>query len=1586
MKSSLFTLMIALLISATSFAQLSGPKAIPGDYPTVEAAIADLNTQGVGEGGVTFNVAAGHTETFTTAVAGRITATGTEVNPIIFQKSGEGANPLITAGVGTTGTTATNGLDGIIVIAGGDYITFDAIDLTENVANTTQITRMEFGYAIVKASATAPVNGSQYVTIKNCNITMNKYLTATTFVTTHGIYGSNHTADSFVNISTMSDISDAMNNCKFYNNTISNVTYGIRISGWSGSIALYEQNNEIGVDGGNTITDFDNTAINARYQKNLKVAKNTIFTNALASNTLYGVFVQNTNSCDTYDNTVTLQPAAPSTGAFNRSLNGINISIGEVGDTGNVYGNVVENCITPESTSFVSFTGIANSSQGSTLNMYDNIVRNNTITGTGGFTGITAGSALNQNVHNNTVTNNTKTGTSGSFTGLQVGGAEVTNAFNNKVYANANNLAAIGNQGAAMTGYYINGGNPANLYSNEVYDMTVYGASSSVSNTGIQANNGIVVNIYNNFVSDLKAPFGGSFNASGTTNIITGINMSTQPKNVNIFFNTVFLNATSAGANNFFTSAVFGPGQPIVDLKNNILVNLSTPNGIGVSAAYRRASASLDTYTLTSNANVFYAGDVEDEYHAVFYHGGLSTAIPPILPTAFNFADFQAFVGPARESGSFRHLPPFINTATAPYDLHLIDGFPTPCESGGIQITSPVAITTDFDGDLRSSAPDIGADEFNGFAISVINPGGVSATAQSSHQIDVNFSTNPSNNDVVIVWSSTGVFTTPGGTPPAVGETFAGGTLLYVGTSSPASHLNLPGATNFYYKAFSYDGFDYSLGITVSASTNIAPPSNFTATPASATQIDLTWNKNSFGNDVIIVANDWDNFGLPVNGVAYIPGTELPDGGTVIYVGPATSFSHTDLIPNITTYYYKVWSYDPTNLDIYSQTAVVANAATLCSTNTIPYSESFEYAGQLGCGSVLDANNNFDTWFINQGFSRTGFFSLRTNGGFSSFAKDDWYFTNGLELEAGQVYVVKFWYRTQSLNGARHQIQVKWGNANTPAGMNATPLYYNIDLTPVTNYSTSQIVCLPFIPETSGVYYVGLHNFTPFAPGHALFIDDITVDGFPLPEPPTAFTATLNGVDVDLTYTKNAANNDVIIAVNNAPVFGNPAQGTAYQVGNVIGGNGTVLYKGPLSAYTHDNLESLTTYYYKIWSVSATNLYSATGEEANATTPSFQTVCSTMGWGGISSYLTPENTDIEVVLADIEDAVQIILGTSGFYWPSQNINTLINWDSNKGYKIKMNEQVCFNILGAMTENKTVMLPQGASYMPVLCSQAVSATSIFDQLGNNLLFAYDLTSQQLYWPAGGIYTLQNLVPGRAYLVNMTQSGQATFGCEKSSSINLVNAHLPVYENAPWAYSQSGSQHFISIHSAALAGLEKGTFIGVFNAQGDCVGLTQYNGEAGNLLLVAYGDDETTDATDGMIEGETMSFRILGSVEKNVQVDYSASLNNTGKFADMGQSMIMKLGESATGIGEGQLSEMKLYPNPGNGVFTLEIPRVDQRVEVKVENSLGQVIYTEMIEANQTGSAHKINLTSTKSGLYFVKISHNNKTLISKLIVR
>ncbi|MCC7232989.1 MAG: fibronectin type III domain-containing protein, partial [Bacteroidia bacterium] len=180
-------------------------------------------------GALTLNVAAGHTET---APANGISFSFCSFpdslrpgasSPLIIQKSGAGANPLITAF--TPGVTTT--VDGIFKLVGADYVTIDGIDLQENAANTTATAQMEWGYALLKCSGN---DGSNYNTIKNCVVTLNKANTGS-----KAIYSGNHTAanTTALTYTGLAGTEDAARNGHntFYGNTLQNTAYGINLNG-----------------------------------------------------------------------------------------------------------------------------------------------------------------------------------------------------------------------------------------------------------------------------------------------------------------------------------------------------------------------------------------------------------------------------------------------------------------------------------------------------------------------------------------------------------------------------------------------------------------------------------------------------------------------------------------------------------------------------------------------------------------------------------------------------------------------------------------------------------------------------------------------------------------------------------------------------------------------------------------------------------------------------------------------------------------------------------------------------------------------------------------------------------------------------------------------------------------------------------------------------------------------------------------------------------------------------------------------------------------------------------------------------------
>ena len=746
MKKTILLLAILIIINC-SFAQLTGIKTIPGDYATIADAITALNFEGPGPGGVTFSIISGHAETLTFATAGLITASGSATNPILFQKAGTGVNPMITAATPGTGTT-----DGIFVIAGGDYITFDGIDIQENPANTTSIMQMEWGYALVKANSTDPINGCQSAVIKNCTISLNQGANWCT-----GIYGGNHTANSTASL-TLSSTTDAMNNCKFYNNVISHVYNGFVINGYYAPATLaylYDQGNEIGVDGGNQITDFGGGTSNiygigTAFQNNLKIANNSLTGIVPGNGTLRGIYLGTGNggnpNVDIYSNTVSMERTATTGNMY--CIYPI-LSTG-VDNTVNIYNNIISNNTYATSTALRwsgSMRGLYILGSSKNLNIYGNQVNNNTLgslttPGTHPFYGIYFYSGFEGNeynvhdnmvngnirlqmtpdwaetfylfgpqlggtcnVYNNQVDNNTPGGTTYDSYGIRIYGGGILSVHDNSV----TNITAGQNFTAIAFG------GSGSLYQNNIENITAIEPGAKIN--GISIVSGSIAeqlpNVFNNFISGLYTP------NSGASPAINGINVWDDSRiSLGCYYNTIYLDASSTESD-FSTAGIYAGVKTSVDLRNNIIVNNSIPGASGKTITYQRSDYQLSGYSQESDQNCFYAG-IPGPQNVIFSDGTYDDIM---------LEEYKMRMYP-RDKNSFSELPPFMNITSLPYDMHLNPVLQTQCESGGSIISSPISISTDYDNIPRypntgypdnpgfpATAPDVGADEFAGITI-----------------------------------------------------------------------------------------------------------------------------------------------------------------------------------------------------------------------------------------------------------------------------------------------------------------------------------------------------------------------------------------------------------------------------------------------------------------------------------------------------------------------------------------------------------------------------------------------------------------------------------------------------------------------------------------------------------------------------------------------------------------------------------------------------------------------------------------------------------------------------------------------------
>lgn len=638
-------LFVTLLTTNLAIGQVSGIKTIPGDYATIAAAVADLNTNGIGAGGVTINIAAGHVESLASTIV--LTATGTSGNEIIFQKSGTGANPILMAYAGTNLANAAT-QDGMFALDGADFVTIDGIDLSDT--NTVALAMMEYGYGLFKASAT---NGCQNVTIKNCTITLNRNNFAS---------GAGARVEGSVGIASLSSTRIATaavsvtaatgtnSNNKFYSNTIQNCNYGIFVVGFAASTPFTngDTNNDIGGTSsatGNTIINFgggtgssnSSAAIRSANQWGLNVSNNVINNNNGSGvnhpSTLRGIYLSAATSASVNCNfnTVTVKGGGTTSAVY-----AIDVQFGSTAasNTINVNDNIVENCTYTTATSGTLF-GIYTSTSAQTVNINNNIVRNSTINAsTGTFYGINYnGATPNQYVLNNQVYGLSRSG-AGTLYGIYSGSSAINEFVNgNTVYdiTNSNTstaasvvrgiyqLTAAGNKefknntiynlsiqstntttSAIVEGLRVNYGTTDDISGNTIYGISGTGVLvAGIACAGTTA--GCTYSIYKNKIYNIVTT-----NSSGST-IISGINVAGQ--NSNIYNNLISdLNATNASS----TDAIRGINLTGTTANsthnvthNTVLLNASsTGTNFGSSGIFHSTSATATTAALNLRNNI----------------------------------------------------------------------------------------------------------------------------------------------------------------------------------------------------------------------------------------------------------------------------------------------------------------------------------------------------------------------------------------------------------------------------------------------------------------------------------------------------------------------------------------------------------------------------------------------------------------------------------------------------------------------------------------------------------------------------------------------------------------------------------------------------------------------------------------------------------------------------------------------------------------------------------------------------------------------------------------------------------------------
>jgi len=368
------------------------------------------------------------------------------------------------------------------------------------------------------------------------------------------------------------------------------------------------------------------------------------------------------------------------------------------------------------------------------------------------------------------------------------------------------------------------------------------------------------------------------------------------------------------------------------------------------------------------------------------------------------------------------------------------------------------------------------------------------------------------------------------------------------------------------------------------------------------------------------------------------------------------------------------------------------------------------------------------------------------------------------------------------------------------------------------------------------------------------------------------------------------------------------------------------------------------------------------------------------GWMGLSSYIMPADNDIVEVFDPVSGSFIIAATMTDFYYPAGPVNTIIDWESQSAYKLKMGAAATLPIIGTDETNKTLTLSSGWSLIPVICNYPVDAASTLSTL--DLEIAKDVAGPGVLWPDMSINTLGMLTPGMAYYVLLNSGDSFTYppNSAESTPAEPVSHKLPDH---PWnSFEISSSSHIIAIVAQGMVDILPGDVIGAFAPDGFCYGVAEIGELEKNAVISVFADDATTDKKDGFDAGEPFSLKLYNpesGEEYDLEVLYDQNMPNGMLFENEGLSAVSQLKISGTGISGNTSSAISIYPNPTNDlVWVTGVKGFDELVIV---NSTGRIMFTQFIEAQDKLS---IDMSAFSNGIYQLKLTGSSSTVIRKII--
>lgn len=367
-------------------------------------------------------------------------------------------------------------------------------------------------------------------------------------------------------------------------------------------------------------------------------------------------------------------------------------------------------------------------------------------------------------------------------------------------------------------------------------------------------------------------------------------------------------------------------------------------------------------------------------------------------------------------------------------------------------------------------------------------------------------------------------------------------------------------------------------------------------------------------------------------------------------------------------------------------------------------------------------------------------------------------------------------------------------------------------------------------------------------------------------------------------------------------------------------------------------------------------------------------------WNMISTNIDLENNDIVDIMQAIVDRDHLFILKNALgqvYVPAYNYINIDGWNTSEGYQVKVTADEMLVLSGPhIPFDRPINLAENWQMIAYYPTWPLDARVAFEDIVEHVLIIKD-NEGHFYLPSYNYSNMGNMRTGNGYQVKMEADAELVYTLPRNNEDGNVpeTIKIPVY----FSWSQTGLN--MSLLITEIDHQEYISEIGAISQSGICIGGVSLTGDY-PIGFAIWGDDPTTDAVDGLLEGESFILR-----SDNQELNLIPNSNVTGSRLEYETDSYAVLEVKVIPTIPQEFYLEQNYPNPFNAVTQLKygLPQAGL-ISIRIYDTSGCLVAT-LVNKNQSVGHHVAiwEAGSTSSGLYLVKMESDKFSKVQKIVL-